>query len=96
MPQIDDLAITLCAAVAEEIRDIQALIESLADVLACDEYLACNYLEQLQTFDLLVQRSQAAAELLDGVTTGTSTLEAVEGVRLNVVQDRIRTALGAL
>jgi hypothetical protein len=96
MPQIDDLAITLCAAVADEIRDIQALIESLADVLASDEYLACNYLEQLQTFDLLVQRSQEAAELLDGVTKGASTLEAVEGVRLNVVQDRIRTALGVL
>jgi hypothetical protein len=95
MPQIDDLAITLCAAVAQEIRDVRSLIESLADVLASDEYLACTYTEQLQTFDLLVQRSQEAADLLDCVVEGTSTLEAVGRVRLNLVQDRIRTALGA-
>jgi hypothetical protein len=91
---IDDLAITLCTAVAQEIRDIRALIESLADVLACDEYLACTYTEQLQTFDLLVQRSQEAAELLDCVANGTGTMEAVGRVRLSLVQDRLRTALG--
>lgn len=95
MPQIDDLAISLCAAVAEEIRDIQTLVETLADVLAADEHLACNYLEQLQMFDLLVQRSQAAAELLDSVVTGSCLHSAVEGVRLNLVQDRMRMAIGA-
>lgn len=95
MSKIDDLAITLCAAVAQEIRDVRTLIESLAEVLASDEYLACTYTEQLQTFDLLVQRSQEAADLLECVANGTSTLEAVERVRLNLVQDRIRVALGA-
>jgi hypothetical protein len=95
MSKIDDLAITLCSAVAHEIRDLRSLIESLADILASDEYLACTYTEQLQTFDLLVQRSQEAAELLECVANGTGALEAVERVRLNLVQDRLRTALGA-
>jgi len=95
MSQIDDLAITLCAAVAEEIRDVRALIEALAEVLAGDEYLACKYTEQLQTFDLLVQRSSEAADLLERVANGTRSLEAVEQVRLNLVQDRLRAALKA-
>lgn len=95
MSQIDNLAIALCAAVAEEIRDVRALIEALAEVLASDEYLACKYIEQFQTFDLLVQRSQEAADLLERIANGTRALEAVEQVRLGLVQDRLRAALKA-
>jgi hypothetical protein len=95
MSHIDDLAITLCAAVAEEIRDVRALIESVADILASDEYLAINYCEQLQSFDLMIQRAQEAADLLERVANGTRSLEAVEQVRLGLVQDRLRAALTA-
>ena len=95
MSEIDNLAVTLCAAVAEEIRDVRALIEALAEVLTADEYLAITYTEQLQTFDLLIQRAQEAADLLERVANGTRSLEAIEHVRLTLVQDRLRAALKA-
>ncbi len=95
MSHVDDLATSLCAAVAEEIREVRALIESVADVLACDEYLALNYTEQLQSFDLMVQRAQEAADVLERMANGTCSTEAVEQVRLHVVQDRLRAALKA-
>jgi hypothetical protein len=95
MSQVDHLAVTLCAAVAEEIRDVRALIEGLAEVLTADEYLAITYTEQLQTFDLLIQRAQESADLLDRVANGTRSLEAIDQVRLTLVQDRLRAALKA-
>lgn len=95
MSKIDDLANTLCAAVAHEIRDLRVLIDALAEVLASDEYLAGTYTEQLQAFDLLSQRSQEAADLLERVANGTCAKAAVEQVRLNTVQDRLRAALAA-
>lgn len=91
----DDLATTLCAAVAEEIRGVRMLIESVGDVLASDEYLAMNYTEQLQSFDLMIQRVDEAANVLERVARGTHSLEAVEQVRLHLVQDRLRAALKA-
>lgn len=96
MSQISDLAVTFCAAVAEELRDVRVLIDELAGVLASDEYLACTYTEQLQTFDLLAQRSEETADLLDRVAKGTCMFEAVEQVRLNQIQDRLRAAMGNL
>lgn len=93
MSKIDNLAVTLCAAVAVEIRDVRALIDSLAEVLASDEYLARTYTEQLQSFDLIAQRSEEAAVLLDSVAQGSCMVEAVEHVRLNMVQNRLRAAL---
>jgi len=96
MSQLDDLAITLCAAVAEEIRDIRVVLDALAEVLASDEYLAVTYTEQLQTFDLLAQRSEEAAKLLEHVARGTEADAAVEQVRLTFVQDRLRAALGGV
>jgi hypothetical protein len=91
----DDLATTLCAAVAEEIRDVRGLIETVGDVLASDEYLAINYSEQLQTFDLMMQRAQEAADLLERMASGTCSQEAIQQVRLHVMQDRLRAALKA-
>jgi hypothetical protein len=93
MSKIDNHAVTVCAAVAAEIRDVRALIDSLAEVLASDEYLARTYTEQLQSFDLIAQRSEEAAALLDRVAQGSCMVEAVEHVRLNLVQDRLRAAL---
>ena len=93
MSKIDNLAVTLCTAVAVEIRDVRALIDSLAEVLASDEYLARTYTEQLQSFDLIAQRSEEAAALLDRVAQGSCMVEAIEHVRLNMVQDRLRATL---
>jgi len=95
MSNNDELATSLCAAVAEEIRGVRTLMESVAEVLASDEYLALNYTEQLQSFDLMVQRSQEAADVLDRLANGTCSKEAVEQVRLHMVQDRLRAALKA-
>lgn len=95
MSQIDHLAVTLCAAIAEEIRDVRALIEALAEVLTADEYLALKYTEQMQTFDLLIQRAQESADLLERVANGACSLESIEQVRLTLVQDRLRAALKA-
>lgn len=93
MSMIDNHVGTLCAAVAVEIRDLRELIDSLAEVLASDGYLARTYTEQLQSFDLIAQRSEEAAALLDRVAQGTCTFEAVDQVRLDIVQDRLRTAM---
>lgn len=93
---IDNHAITLCAAVAVEIRDVRALVDSLAEVLASDDYLARTYTQQLQTFDMIAQRSEEAAALLDRVAEGSCVVEAVENVRLNLIQDRLRATLEAM
>lgn len=96
MSQTDDLATVLCAAIATELRDVRSLIDALAEVLASDEYLASTYTEQLQTFDVLAQRSEETAALLERMASGTCMFEAVEQVRLNLVQDRLRAALAAV
>jgi hypothetical protein len=95
MSHIDSLAPTLCSALANEIRDVRTLIEQLADVLACDEYLALKYTEQLQAFDLLVQRISETAGLLDRLAEGISGHDAVSEIRLEVMQRRLQDVLKA-
>jgi len=96
MSQIADLAPIVCAAVAEEIRDMRAHIDTLAETLASDEYLACTYTEHLQTFDFLAQLSEEVAVLLERVAAGACLYEAIEKVRLDLVQNRLRAALEAI
>jgi hypothetical protein len=95
MEQSRELANALCSAIAEEIRDVRVLIEALASVLVADEYLALKYTEQLQAFDLLIQRSQESADLLERVASGVCSHEAIGQVRLEAVQNRLRAALKA-
>ncbi|MEA1014163.1 hypothetical protein [Sphingosinicella sp. LY1275] len=95
MSQSDHLAPSLKAAIAEEIRDLRRLVEQLAEILVADEQFAMTYTEQLQTFDLVIQRADESADLLERLANGLHSLEAVEGVRLGVVQDRLRAALRA-
>jgi chemotaxis protein MotB len=91
----DSLATALCGALAAEIRDVRALIDALAEVLTADEYLALNYTEQLQSFDLLAQRAQESADLLERIAAGMRGHDAVEHVRLELMQARLRDVLMA-
>ena len=93
MTDIDHLASPLYAAIATELRDVRQLIEHLADVLVSDEKFAMTYLEELQTFDLVIQRADESADLLDRMANGARSLDALSRVRLGVVQDKLRTAL---
>jgi hypothetical protein len=95
MPSADPLLSVLKAALAEELRDVRRLIEQIADILVSDERLAALYLEQLQSFDLIIQRAEESAALLDRIAGGTHPVEAVEGVRLSLLEDRLRAALKA-
>ncbi len=91
----DRLALALCAAVAEEIRDVRSIIEGLAELLTSDPHLAMTYTEQLQSFDLLIQRAEESAAVLQKVAEGACSIETVNEVRLHLVQDRLRAALKA-
>ncbi|WP_010219721.1 hypothetical protein [Sphingomonas sp. PAMC 26621] len=93
MAHIDHLAASLYAAIATEIREVRVLIEHLADTLVSDEAFAMTYMEQLQTFDLVIQRADESADLLDRMASGSRSLDAISKVRLSVVQDRLRSAL---
>lgn len=91
--QIGPAETSLCAAVAEEIRGVRALIERLAETLVADERFAMDYLDQLQTFDLVIQHADESADLLERVAQGHSIADAIDRVRLRVVQDRLRAAV---
>jgi hypothetical protein len=93
MAQIDHLASSLYAAIANEIRDVRTVIERLADVLVADERLAMTYMEQLQAFDLVIQRADESADLLDRMASGSTSTDAVDKVRLSMVQDKLRSAM---
>jgi hypothetical protein len=95
MAHIDHLASSLYAAIAVEIRDVRALIEHLAETLVSDEAFAMAYMEQLQTFDLVIQRADESADLLDRMASGSKSWDAVSKVRLGIVQDKLRSALAA-
>lgn len=82
-------------ALADELRDFVVEIEKIAGVIVSDEQFAMANLSQLQAFDMLVQRAAESAALLDRLSRGRSTSDAVGLVRLAVVQDRFRTALAA-
>jgi hypothetical protein len=93
MAYLDYHASPLIAAIAAELRDVRALIETLADVLVSDASFAMTYMEELQTFDLVIQRTGESADLLDWVAKGSPSSEAIDGVRLSMVQNKLRSAL---
>ena len=84
----------LFAAVAQEMRVARGLLEELAAVLIADERFVADYLDELQAFDLIVQHVDESATLLERIARGQATAEAIEGVRLTVIQQRLRAALG--
>ena len=82
-------------AIAEELRDVAGLIAQIADTIVGDEQFAMAHVAQLQAFDLLIQRADESAGLLERLGQGVSCGEAIERVRLTAVQDRFRAALPA-
>jgi hypothetical protein len=89
----DRVASVLHTAIAEEMRHIRVLLEQLAELLASDEDFAGKYLEQFQTFDLLIQCADESAAVLDRLADGAHSHDAIAPVRLAMVQDRLRQAL---
>lgn len=83
----------LHAVIAGELREMRDMLERLAEVLVADEHFAASYLEQLQSFDYLVQHADECVNLLERIAGGEDSLTAIGHVRLGVVQDRLRTAL---
>ena len=79
--------------IAGELREMRDMLERLAEVLVADEHFAVSYLEQLQSFDYLVQHADECVNLLERIAGGEDSLTAIGHVRLGVVQDRLRTAL---
>lgn len=80
----------LCAALADEIRALGKLVECLADVIVGDIRFATDYMDQCQTFDLVVQHADESARLLDRIALGLPVADAIDHVRLTTVQDRLR------
>ena len=83
----------LKAALAEEIRDVRRLIEQIAEVVVADEQFAMANIDQLQAFDMAIQRADESADMLERLSTGTQAGSAVDAVRLGCVQERLRAAL---
>jgi hypothetical protein len=50
-------------------------------------------MEQLQAFDLVIQRADESADLLDRMASGSTSTDAVDKVRLSMVQDKLRSAM---
>lgn len=80
---------------AQEIRDVRRLMEGIADILVADETLVMTYLEQLQSFDLAIQRSDESAGILDRLANGAKAVDAIKPVRLTYVHDKLSAALEA-
>lgn len=94
MMEMDRPGAALCTAIAEELRITRGLLEELATVLVADERFVTDYLDQFQAFDLIVQHVDESATLLDRVAEGQGVGPAIDNVRLAVVQQRLRAALG--
>ena len=89
----DHLVATLHSALAAELREIRILVEQMAEHLLADEAFVLAHAEELQWFDLLVQHAEEAAHLLDRMAQGSHVTDAVDAVRLDAVQARLRAAL---
>ena len=84
----------LCAAVADEMRVARSLLEELAGVLVADENFVLKYIDQFQAFDLIMQHVDESATLLERFSKNHSIADALDGVRLTAVQERLRATLG--
>jgi len=95
MTHLDYHASPPIAAIAAQFRDVSARIKTRADVLVLDESLAISYMGVLQTFDLVIQRDDESADLLDQVARGPRSKQSIDGVRLSMVENKLRSALAA-
>jgi hypothetical protein len=88
----DELAAHLHAAVADELRHMGTILTALAARLVDDAHFVDHYLEELQSFDLLIQCAEESAAVLERVADGVHAHEAVALIRLTGVQERLRAA----
>ena len=93
LPGYDPFSGILHSVMAKEIREIREKLEQLAGILVGDAHFCENFLEQLQSFDYLIQHADECAGLLDRVADGEDSLQAISHIRLGAVQDRMRAAL---
>lgn len=95
MPGYDPYSAALHSVMAGELREIRDTLERLAEVLVADERFAHAHIEQLQSFDYLIQHSDECANLLERIANGEDSLSAIGHVRLAEVQGRLREALSS-
>ncbi len=93
LPGFDPYADALHSVIAGELREMRDMLEKLAEVLVADEQFAVAHIEQLQSFDYLIQHTDECANLLERVAGGEDSLSAISHVRLAEVQERLRDAL---
>jgi hypothetical protein len=93
LPGYDPYSGALHSVMAAELREIRDMLERLAEVLVADEQFAQAHIEELQSFDYLIQHSDECANLLERIAGGEDSLSAINHVRLAEVQSRIRDAL---
>ncbi|MCX8474610.1 MAG: hypothetical protein MT490_02325 [Sphingomonas sp.] len=93
LPGYDPYSGAIHTVIAGELREMRDMLERLAEVLVADEHFANCYLEQLQSFDYLVQHADECVNVLERIAAGEDSLSAISQVRLGAVQDRLRTAL---
>lgn len=93
LPGFDPYADALHSVIAGELREMRNMLERLAEALVADEQFAHAHIEQLQSFDYLIQHTDECAGLLERVAGGQDALGAISHVRLAEVQERLRDAL---
>jgi hypothetical protein len=93
LPGYDPYAGTLHSVIAGELREMRDMLEKLAEVLVADEQFVHAHIEQLQSFDYLIQHTDECANLLERIADGEDSLTAISNVRLAEVQNRLRDAL---
>ena len=93
LPGYDPYSDALHGVIAGELREMREMLERLAETLVADEQFAHAHIEQLQSFDYLIQHTDECANLLDRIAQGEDSLTAINHVRLAEVQDRLRVAL---
>lgn len=83
----------LCTAIANELRDMRYQLESLAERLCMDDQFAMRHVESLQLFDAIMQQTEESAVLLDRLSGGMRSAEAIALIRLGLLQERLNEAL---
>ncbi len=83
----------LCHAMAAEWREMRHHLENLAASLCVDADFACRHVESLQLFDALAQQADESAMLLDRLSDGMRSNQALSLVRLDIMQQRLKNHL---
>lgn len=86
----------LCTAIADELHNMRQQLSDLAERLCLDEYFCSRHIESLQSFDALTQQAEESALMLERLSAGMRTQEALSLVRLGKMQMRLREHLDHL